>query len=37
VLQAVEASLDDIPLEEYAKTHKELKAALAHWGYLRPK
>ncbi|MDP6612906.1 MAG: type III ribulose-bisphosphate carboxylase [Candidatus Hydrothermarchaeota archaeon] len=37
VMEAVEASLKSIPLEEYAKTHKELRAALDHWGYLRPK
>lgn len=37
VMQAIDAALKKIPLREYAKTHKELKAALAHWGYLRPK
>jgi len=31
--QAVEATLKNIPLEEYAKTHIELKAALEKWGY----
>lgn len=30
--QAVDASLDGISLEEYAKTHTELKAALDKWG-----
>jgi len=30
--QAVDASLDGISLEEYAKTHNELKAALDKWG-----
>ncbi len=30
--QAVDASLDGISLEEYAKTHSELKAALDKWG-----
>ena len=29
--QAVDASLDGISLEEYAKTHTELKAALDKW------
>ncbi len=37
VMQAVEATLEGIPLEEYAGTHEELRAALEHWGYLRPK
>jgi len=35
--QAIEASLEDIDLDDYAKTHKELAAALKHWGYLKPK
>jgi len=30
--QAVDAALDGITLEEYAKTHDELKAALDKWG-----
>lgn len=30
--QAVDASLDGISIEEYAKTHTELKAALDKWG-----
>jgi ribulose-bisphosphate carboxylase large chain len=29
--QAVDAVLHDVSLEEYAKTHKELQAALEHW------
>ena len=29
--QAVDATLKGISLEEYAKTHKELKVATAHW------
>jgi ribulose-bisphosphate carboxylase large chain len=29
--QAVEASMRNIPLEEYSKTHKELAMALAKW------
>ncbi len=35
--QAVDACVKKIPLGEYAKTHKELKVALEHWGYFRPK
>lgn len=35
--QAVDACMSKMSLEEYAKTHKELKAALEHWGYFRPK
>jgi ribulose-bisphosphate carboxylase large chain len=29
--QAVDATLEKNPLDEYAQTHRELKAALAHW------
>jgi ribulose 1,5-bisphosphate carboxylase large subunit-like protein len=29
--QAVDATLEGRTLDEYAKTHKELKAALAQW------
>jgi ribulose-bisphosphate carboxylase large chain len=29
--QSVDAALNGLSLEEYAKTHKELKAALEHW------
>jgi ribulose-bisphosphate carboxylase large chain len=29
--QAVDATFKGITLEEYAKTHSELKAALEHW------
>ncbi|MCS7134307.1 MAG: ribulose-bisphosphate carboxylase large subunit [Candidatus Pacearchaeota archaeon] len=35
--QAVEACMKNISLEEYAKTHEELKIALDHWGYFKPK
>lgn len=31
VRQAVDASLQNTPLEEYAKTHEELRLALKHW------
>ena len=29
--QAVDAVLEGKPLDEYAKTHKELQLALEHW------
>lgn len=32
--QALEASLKDINLKEYSKTHKELRLAIERWGYL---
>lgn len=35
-MQAIEASLKKISLEEYAKTHRELKEALEKWGRMRP-
>nr|VDD89223.1 RuBisCO long chain, Form III-b [uncultured archaeon] len=34
--QSIDATLNNISLEKYAKTHKELKAALDKWGYVRP-
>jgi len=37
VRQAIDAYLEDIPLDEYAKTHKELARALEKWGYVRPR
>jgi len=36
VRQALEAYYSGIPLEEYAKTHKELREALEKWGKVRP-
>jgi len=30
--QAVEATMEDVPLAEYAKAHRELEAALRTWG-----
>lgn len=36
VRQAIEAWKKGIPLDEYAKTHKELARALEKWGYVRP-
>ena len=36
VRQALEAIAKGIPLDEYAGEHKELKAALEKWGYVRP-
>lgn len=36
-LQAIEASMQGIPLEDYARTHQELKFALDKWGiFQRP-
>ena len=32
MLQAIEAFMKGIPLEEYAKDHVELQEALKHWG-----
>ncbi|MCD6568666.1 ribulose 1,5-bisphosphate carboxylase, partial [bacterium] len=34
--QAMEAALNDVPLEEYAKTHKELRVAIDKWGIYNP-
>jgi len=36
VRQAVEAARKNVPLEEYAETHKELRRALEKWGLVRP-
>jgi len=36
VRQALEAYYSGIPLEEYAKTHEELRKALEKWGKIRP-
>jgi ribulose-bisphosphate carboxylase large chain len=36
VVQAIEACRAGISLEEHAKTHGELRAALEKWGYSRP-
>lgn len=35
--QAIDATMGNIKLDEYAKTHKELKIALKKWGYKRPR
>lgn len=35
--QAIDAAIKGIELEEYAKTHWELREALKKWGYMRPK
>lgn len=37
VRQAVDAALERVPLDEHAKSKRELKAALEKWGYIRPK
>jgi len=36
VRQALDAIMNGIPLEEYAKTHRELARALEKWGRVRP-
>ena len=36
VRQAIDAYYSGIPLEEYAKTHKELRRALEKWGRIKP-
>jgi ribulose-bisphosphate carboxylase large chain len=36
VVQAIEAYKKGISLDEYAETHKELRAALDKWGYMKP-
>lgn len=36
VRQALEAITKGIPLDEYAKTHKELSRALEKWGFVKP-
>ncbi len=36
VTQAIEAYHEGISLDEYAKTHKELKEALKKWHYVKP-
>jgi 2,3-diketo-5-methylthiopentyl-1-phosphate enolase len=35
--QAIEATLRGVSLEEYAKTHEELRAAIDAWGIYDPK
>jgi len=37
VMQAIEATIEGIDLDEYAKQNKELKQALGKWEYHRPK
>lgn len=34
--QSIDAVMERIPLKEYARSHKELKAALDRWGTTRP-
>ncbi|WP_042667798.1 type III ribulose-bisphosphate carboxylase [Desulfurococcus amylolyticus] len=36
VRQALEAIMNNIPLDEYAKTHRELARALEKWGFTKP-
>ncbi|MEM3402291.1 MAG: RuBisCO large subunit C-terminal-like domain-containing protein [Candidatus Hadarchaeales archaeon] len=37
VVQAIEAYKKGIELEEYARTHEELRIALEHWGHTKPR
>ncbi|TEU13833.1 MAG: ribulose-bisphosphate carboxylase large subunit, partial [Hadesarchaea archaeon] len=37
VRQAIDAALNDVSLDEYAKKRKELRGALEKWGYVKPK
>lgn len=37
VMQAIEAYKEGTPLDDYAEKHKELKAALDKWGYVKPR
>jgi len=34
--QSIDASMEGLPLAEYAGKHKELGRALEHWGYVKP-
>jgi len=34
--QSIDATMQKIPLKDYAESHKELKRALEHWGYVKP-
>jgi ribulose-bisphosphate carboxylase large chain len=36
VRQALDAIIEGIPLQEYAKNHKELARALEKWGFGAP-
>lgn len=36
-MQAIDAFMEKIPLQEYAKSHLELQQALKKWGFMRPK
>lgn len=36
VRQAIDATMQKIPLDEYAQSHKELARALEKWGYVKP-
>lgn len=37
VMQAIEAYKEGTSLDEYAKTHEELRVALGKWGYIKPR
>ena len=36
-MQAIEATMNGVSLDEYAKKHVELAQALEKWGYYKPK
>jgi ribulose-bisphosphate carboxylase large chain len=36
-MQAIESTMQEIPLQVYAKTHLELKQSLGKWGFRKPK
>jgi len=35
--QAIDASVEGIPLDEYAEKHEELRLAIEKWGFVKPK
>lgn len=35
--QAIDAAVEEIPLDEYAKGHEELRLAIEKWGFVKPK
>ncbi|MDE1813992.1 MAG: type III ribulose-bisphosphate carboxylase [Thaumarchaeota archaeon] len=37
VMQAIDATMQKIPLQEYAMAHTELKEAIGKWGFMKPK
>lgn len=37
VMQAIDATMQEISLSEYALTHVELKESLDKWGFMKPR